>query len=94
MAGMARYPDGYFHLAIVDPPYLKSIDNDLVGNLVMTKHVRGKNFDSPEKANNSCFKEIFRVALFIGSEVYITKVPSNVPLVNTLSFTSCLIVKL
>ena len=20
MAGMARYPDGYFHLAIVDPP--------------------------------------------------------------------------
>jgi site-specific DNA-methyltransferase (adenine-specific) len=21
MAGMARYPDGYFHLAIVDPPY-------------------------------------------------------------------------
>ena len=21
MAGMARYPDGYFHLAVVDPPY-------------------------------------------------------------------------
>lgn len=57
---MAQYPDKYFELAIVDPPYGIEMDNAKKGNFVMTKHV-SKNWDyqPPEKIY---FKELFRVS--------------------------------
>ena len=58
MEGMARYPDKYFDLAIVDPPY--GIDINKSGRL---GHYggKGKKWDSniPEE---TYFKELFRVS--------------------------------
>jgi site-specific DNA-methyltransferase (adenine-specific) len=57
---MARYPDNYFDLAIVDPPY--GID---AGKMTMGsgKHnfKQGKNWDS-EIPNEEYFNEVFRVS--------------------------------
>jgi site-specific DNA-methyltransferase (adenine-specific) len=57
---MAQYPDKYFDLAVVDPPYGINIDNEKSNNFVMTKH-KSKHFDlkTPEKAY---FQELFRIS--------------------------------
>lgn len=56
MIGMARYPDKYFDLAIVDPPYGIGISS----NPVRQQHAK-KDWDSaiPDK---SYFEELFRVS--------------------------------
>lgn len=57
MVGMARYPDKYFELAIVDPPYRD--DNQ------PTKTMRllgGKMKNFGQKPNVEYFKELFRVS--------------------------------
>jgi site-specific DNA-methyltransferase (adenine-specific) len=60
MLMMARYPDNYFDLAIVDPPY--GID---AGKMTMGsgKHIfkKGKDWDSSVPDSNY-FKELFRVS--------------------------------
>jgi len=58
--GMKHYPDKYFDLAVVDPPYGIGIDNDKKGNFVMTKH-KSKAWDIsiPEM---KYFIELFRVS--------------------------------
>jgi len=56
MALMARYPDNYFELAIVDPPYGIGISK----NPVRQKHNK-KNWDSATP-NEKYFKELFRVS--------------------------------
>ena len=60
MLMMARYPDDYFELAIVDPPY--GID---AGKMTMGcgKHIfkKGKDWDSSVPDSNY-FKELFRVS--------------------------------
>ena len=60
MALMARYPDNYFDLAIVDPPY--GID---AGKMTMGsgKHnfTKGKDWDSAIP-NKEYFDELFRVS--------------------------------
>ena len=53
---MARYPDKYFELAIVDPPYGISISK----NPVRQKHNK-KNWDN-ETPNKEYFDELFRVS--------------------------------
>jgi site-specific DNA-methyltransferase (adenine-specific) len=53
---MARYPDNYFDLAIVDPPYGIGISS----NPVRQQHDR-KQWDNAIP-NNSYFKELFRVS--------------------------------
>jgi len=57
---MARYPDNYFDLAIVDPPY--GID---AGKMTMGsgkhKFKKGKDWDN-SIPNNEYFKELFRVS--------------------------------
>jgi len=55
---MARYPDNYFDLAIVDPPY--GIDINSSGRL---GHYggKGKKWDS-DIPNDTYFKELFRVS--------------------------------
>ena len=56
MALMARYPDNYFELAIVDPPYGIGISK----NPVRQKHNK-KNWDSATP-NEKYFEELFRVS--------------------------------
>ena len=53
---MKRYPDNYFDLAIVDPPYGIGIS----GNPVRQKHTK-KNWDN-EVPSKEYFKELFRVS--------------------------------
>lgn len=53
---MARYPDKYFDLAIVDPPYGIGISS----NPVRQKHKK-KNWDN-EIPNKNYFDELFRVS--------------------------------
>jgi site-specific DNA-methyltransferase (adenine-specific) len=56
MAGMARYPDKYFDLAIVDPPYGIGISN----NPVRQQHDK-KTWDSAIPDENY-FSELFRIS--------------------------------
>lgn len=59
MALMARYPDGYFDLAIVDPPYGIDRNGMTMGNSVFNKD--NKKWDS-NIPNKEYFEEIFRVS--------------------------------
>ena len=63
MVGMARYPDKYFDLAIVDPPYGINMDGGKIGgnNITVAKDYIKKNWDgkAPDKAY---FDEIIRVS--------------------------------
>ena len=64
MAGMARYPDKYFDLAIVDPPYgLDRYKKNDGGN---SKKIRcfgdkDKNWNN-EKPSDKYFEELFRIS--------------------------------
>jgi site-specific DNA-methyltransferase (adenine-specific) len=78
MEGMARYPDKYFDLAIVDPPY--GIGED--GGKCRTrgsKKTNGikKNWDN-EKPSNEYWKELFRVSnnqIVWGGNYFADKLP-------------------
>ncbi len=60
IAGMKHYPDKFFDLAVVDPPYGIDVDNDKKGNFVMTKHKsKGWDISVPEM---KYFIELFRVS--------------------------------
>lgn len=56
---MAQYPDNYFDLAIVDPPYGIDRNGMNMGNSVFNKD--DKKWDS-EIPSNEYFKELFRVS--------------------------------
>lgn len=66
MALMARYPDNYFELAIVDPPYgIERFKN--VTSTPSEKDVHAKRFQRMEtvnntKPNNDYWSELFRVS--------------------------------
>ena len=66
MLMMARYPDDYFDLAIVDPPYGIDIGNDARNGLMMKK-AAAKRKDYKKKdwdkgvPTNIYFKELMRV---------------------------------
>jgi site-specific DNA-methyltransferase (adenine-specific) len=60
MKYMVNCKDNEFDLAIVDPPYGISIDNNKKENFVMTKH-KSKGWDD-ERPNEEYFKELFRVS--------------------------------
>lgn len=57
---MARYPDNYFDLAIVDPPYGLNINGALNVNS-KNQYVKGKNWDN-NTPNKKYFIELFRVS--------------------------------
>jgi len=61
MALMARYPDKYFELAIVDPPYGIGASEMTMGSGKNKKYKKGKNWDT-ETPSKDCFKELFRVS--------------------------------
>ena len=56
MALMARYPDNYFDLAIVDPPYLDDVSGLNVG---MNRTFKYNEFKAPKQ---KYFKELIRVS--------------------------------
>ena len=61
MIGMARYPDNYFDLAIVDPPYGISINMNMgLKKGQKKKHVQ-KQWDNAVP-DDKYFKELFRVS--------------------------------
>ena len=58
---MARYPDNYFDLAIVDPPYGIGITNECMGGRKTIKPNKTKNWDN-EIPSEEYFNELFRVS--------------------------------
>jgi site-specific DNA-methyltransferase (adenine-specific) len=62
---MARYPDGYFDLAIVDPPYGINVANNTTGTVIRNKSDKDiftvKNWDKAIP-NKNYFAELFRVS--------------------------------
>ena len=61
MALMARYPDKYFELAVVDPPYGIGASEMTMGSGKNKKYKKGKKWDN-EAPNNKYFNELFRVS--------------------------------
>ena len=64
MAGMARYPDGYFHLAIVDPEYGINAGSFKFGNGAQgrkVKYLDGKKWDKT-RPSERYFHKLFRVS--------------------------------
>lgn len=59
--GMKKFPDNYFELAIVDPPYGINVTKMVMGSRKNVKSNKQKNWDSkpPEK---DYWKELFRVS--------------------------------
>ena len=58
---MARYPDKYFDLAIVDPPYGIGASEMTMGSGKNKKYKKGKNWDN-ETPNKDYFIELTRVS--------------------------------
>ena len=58
---MKRYPDNYFDLAIVDPPYGIGITNECMGGRKTVKPNKSKSWDN-EIPSAEYFKELFRVS--------------------------------
>jgi site-specific DNA-methyltransferase (adenine-specific) len=76
MALMARYPDNYFNLAIVDPPY--GIGMDGKNNWSGSKH-KLKEWDN-EAPNSEYFSELFRVSknqIIWGANHFISRMPKD-----------------
>ena len=83
MIGMARYPDKYFDLAIVDPPY--GIDRDKKQNKNKGKwgfkEYHETEWDN-EVPNNLYWDELFRVSenqIVWGANHFISKIPFDSP---------------
>jgi len=87
MVGMARYPDKYFELAIVDPPYgigedgkksqSRMVSSEKWKRLGKISKHEIKQWDST-CPNESYFKEMFRVSknqITWGANHYISKIP-------------------
>lgn len=60
MTGMARYPDKYFDLAIVDPPY--GIERFKSGGSHVNKYGSSDGLWNNSKPSKSYFDELFRVS--------------------------------
>lgn len=101
MEGMNQFPDKYFDLAIVDPPY--GIGESGSQNHSRSKLAKAKNYkafagDDITPPNEEYFKELFRVSknqIIFGANHFISKMPfdSNCWLVwdkdNTGDFADC-----
>ena len=79
MQGMKEFPDKYFDLAIVDPPYGINMDGGKIGgdNLGKAKDYKKKNWDAkaPEK---EYFDELMRLSknqIIFGANHFISKIP-------------------
>jgi site-specific DNA-methyltransferase (adenine-specific) len=61
MVMMARYPDDYFDLAIVDPPYGIDVTKMQMGGRKRNKTDKGKNWDN-QTPSPEYFRELFRIS--------------------------------
>lgn len=61
MALMSKYPDKYFELAIVDPPYGIGITSECMGGRKTIKPDKDKSWDN-DIPNKEYFNELFRVS--------------------------------
>lgn len=79
MALMARYPDKYFDLAIVDPPY--GINAEQGTNRKSRKQFSDKKYGWDNSApDDNYFKELFRVSknqIIWGANHFIEKIPNS-----------------
>jgi site-specific DNA-methyltransferase (adenine-specific) len=77
MVGMARYPDKYFDLAVVDPPYGIGVNKMTLGN-GKQKVYRGKNDWDNEPPPLEYFAELFRISqnqIVWGANHFISRMP-------------------
>jgi site-specific DNA-methyltransferase (adenine-specific) len=78
---MGRYSDGWFDLAIVDPPYGIGEDgssNKTRGKLAKSKDYKAYSGNDKEPPNKEFFKELFRVSknqIIWGANHYIENLP-------------------
>lgn len=85
MEGMKQYPDKYFELAIVDPPY--GIGEDGRTNHTRGKLAKSKNYSNREKYDNEppsiqFFNELLRVSknqIIWGANHFISRIPYDSP---------------
>lgn len=62
MDGMKEFPDGYFDLAIVDPPYGINVNHSMGRRKGDKKSDYPKAYWDNEIPNDEYFKELFRVS--------------------------------
>jgi len=80
MEGMKQFPDKYFELAIVDPPYgigEDGLKNHSRGKLAKSTKYIPKNWDS-KPPDDTYFKELMRVSknqIIWGANHFISKIP-------------------
>ena len=78
---MSRYPDNYFDLAIVDPPYgigENGITNKSRGKLAKAKDYKSFAGGDVSAPDNDYFKELIRVSknqIIFGANHFISKIP-------------------
>jgi len=85
MEGMARFPDKYFELAIVDPPY--GIGNDAKFGVGSKQNDRWplkttRAFDDTKPPDAEYFSELFRVSknqIIWGANHFISRIPYDSP---------------
>jgi site-specific DNA-methyltransferase (adenine-specific) len=79
MEGMARYPDKYFDLAIVDPPYGIGVNKWLLGDNKPNnrKHTKGKKWDihTPDLKYFNELKRICKNQIIWGGNYFTDKLP-------------------
>jgi site-specific DNA-methyltransferase (adenine-specific) len=79
---MARYPDKYFDLAIVDPPYFEAYGNEnYTGNDISTTGIKRqtKKIQNWEVPNDIYFNELYRVSknqIIWGCNYYAKYIPN------------------
>ena len=83
MDGMKEFPDGYFDLAIVDPPYVIGENGDknhTRSNLAKAKDYKSFSGMDIKPPNEKYFNELFRVSknqIIWGANHFISKMPFN-----------------
>ena len=81
MTGMARYPDKYFDLAIVDPPYgigENGNRNKSRGKLAIAKDYKAFAGNDSEPPKDDYFKQLMRVSknqIVFGANHFISRIP-------------------
>ena len=85
MIGMARYPDKYFDLAIIDPPYGigESGDTNSSRSCIATaKNYKAFHGDDLKPPDDDYFRELIRVSknqIIWGSNHFISRIPYDSP---------------
>lgn len=78
MVLMARYPDKYFDLAIVDPPYGIGVDGGIGGGVMAKKSKFQKKGWDKNSPDDAYFIELFRVSknvIIWGANHFISSIP-------------------